>query len=174
MFNRNMNLLLLTDYYSTLPIAIVFYYMYTGITNNTLKRNIFISLWIIFSDYISKTIKQQEFPDWFKEYAIRPEGATNSDMLSRNGLNPVNRPGFPSGHMTMTATFVVFELLSRYKTSEGITDFINNNKLFVIFNLIILALMAFTRYYKGVHNWTQIIGGTILGSLMGIILAYFI
>ena len=75
--------------------------------------------------------------------------------------------------ITLFASFMIF---SKWKLSgEGnITNFITKNFMFVIVNLGLIVLTAFARYYKKCHNILQIIAGTIIGLIMGIILYYIL
>ena len=71
---------------------------------------------------------------------MRPKGSKNTDFFSRNGLRPVNTPGFPSGHMAAVSFFSTYLILERYSESnyKNLKEFIYNEKLFILFHLILL------------------------------------
>jgi membrane-associated phospholipid phosphatase len=116
------------------------------------------------SIFIAQLIKYILFP--FFEFAKRPEGACGCDYISQKG-DVSGRPGCPSGHMSTTAYFVVYNLMILIN-GDFIKKNINKN-FFIVANIVLLLLMAWARYYKKCHSFIQILLGIILGS----ILAYF-
>ena len=112
----------------------------------------------MFTTLSTDIIKRLPYPKFLWEITRRPEGAKNTDFLSKNGLAREDAPGFPSGHMSAT----VYTL--------GICSyFFVNNTIGHFLNLILIILMAWSRWYKGVHNLFQIMGGIGYGSIC----AYF-
>jgi membrane-associated phospholipid phosphatase len=93
------------------------------------------------------------------DFLKRPIGAANCDLLSRNG-NQEGKPGFPSGHMTSTVSFItsVYLLFPEYRS------------LCINFGLIYTLLMAMSRMNKRCHTLIQVIAGSILGFLSPIVL----
>ena len=128
---------------------------------------------MIINDNITKIIKKTKISIVFIKLTRRPEGAFNTDMLSRNGKVKSTTPGFPSGHMTTISFFVVYMILRKWDFEGSFINYFSNNLVFNIFNISLIFLMAWARYYKKCHNITQIIGGFIYGSLTGA-LYYFI
>ena len=100
----------------------------------------------------------------FGLYSRRPKGAYNTDYLSRNGKVSEDTPGFPSGHMTSMAAFAMYMIL-RKKGEQDWDEFIRENTVFFWLNVGSVLLMAFARWYKKCHNITQILAGTIYGSV---------
>ena len=104
------------------------------------------------------------YPNWFHKYSMRPKGASNCDYLSCGGIVKDNTPGLPSGHMTTTAYFVIYNVLYIIKNKI--------NKLFIIPNIFLLIIMGWARITKLCHNMVQVISGTILGIFLGILFFY--
>lgn len=93
------------------------------------------------------------------EFLKRPPGAANCDLFSRNG-NQSGKPGFPSGHMTSTVSFIT-----------GIYLFFPDYREWCInYGIIYIILMAMSRMNKKCHTLIQVIAGSILGFLSPIIL----
>ena len=83
---------------------------------------------MIVADLLTVIIKRISIhaPSFLNFLLHRPKGASNTDILSRNGLKPKSSPGFPSGHMTMTTVFAVYRLIRLYRrnTVEGVNIFL--------------------------------------------------
>jgi membrane-associated phospholipid phosphatase len=92
---------------------------------------------------------------------MRPEGAKDCDYLSCGGIVKPNSPGMPSGHMATTSYFVIYNILYIIKN--------NYNKMLIFGNIMLLILMGWARITKKCHNLSQVIAGTILGSLIGVL-----
>ncbi|MBQ4262933.1 MAG: phosphatase PAP2 family protein [Bacilli bacterium] len=69
---------------------------------------------------------------------------------------------FPSGH---TLTSIVFYGMLYYLISQTIKNEILKLTLF-IFLTFLLILISFSRIYLGVHYFTDVLGGIILGSIL--------
>jgi membrane-associated phospholipid phosphatase len=139
--------------------------LYKFFKNYNIKTSIKYFYGLILSTSLAQCLKYLiPYPNWFHKYSMRPEGASNCDYLSCGGLVKENTPGFPSGHMTTTAYFVIYNILYIIKNKI--------NKLLIIPNIFLLVLMGWARIYKLCHNLVQVISGTILGTLIGIIFFY--
>tara|TARA_B100000768_G_scaffold147538_1_gene141112 strand:+ start:921 stop:1448 length:528 start_codon:yes stop_codon:yes gene_type:complete len=160
----NSNILLMCDYYSMVPILIYFSGFYAGIYLEKIYEVILFICFILINDYITKIIKGLPYPEFLWSITRRPEGAFNTDYFSRNGKALKNAPGFPSGHMTSITSFCIYMIL-RKKGNTLWLDFIKKNYMFILFNLLLICLMGFARWYKKCHNLFQIIGGIIYGSI---------
>ena len=115
---------------------------------------------LISSTYVAQAFKYLiPYPKWSYKYTMRPEGARDCDYLSCGGVVKPNSPGMPSGHMTTTGYFVVYNILYILKH--------NYNKILIVANIILLLIMGWARITKKCHNLIQVVCGTILGSLMG-------
>lgn len=79
----------------------------------------------------------------------RPDGAKNCDLVNTGG--PAKTFGMPSGHVAIITTILV--LLDCSPT--------------IILPLI--ALMSWSRVYRGCHTIPQTIVGAVLGAVFGII-----
>ena len=122
---------------------------------------------LIISTFSAQALKYLvPYPKWFHKYSMRPKGASNCNYLSSCGQVPENTPGFPSGHMSTTSYFVVYNIL--YILTN------NYNKLLIIPNIILLVAMGWARIKKLCHNLIQVISGTFLGALIAYIFFYII
>lgn len=86
----------------------------------------------------------------------RPKGASACNIFCLPS-NDEGKPGFPSGHVATTTMMML--ILAYY-----IKDI-----YFTIFALMYIMLMAFSRYGKRCHNWTQITCGFIFGIIGALI-----
>ena len=124
---------------------------------------------IIITAFIHKYFKLfVQPPNILKDLWYRPKGAKGCDFQSMKGFAPDFTPGFPSGHMATTLYITTINILFSKK--------IKNKRLrwfFRFINILIIPLMAWSRYYKKCHNIIQITAGSILGTLCGIIF-YFL
>jgi membrane-associated phospholipid phosphatase len=117
---------------------------------------------LVVSTHLAQAFKYLiPYPKWTYGYTMRPEGATDCDYLSCGGLVKPNSPGMPSGHMATTSYFVIYNILYIIKN--------NYNKMLIFGNIILLIFMGWARIEKKCHNLSQVIAGTILGSLMGVL-----
>ena len=156
---RNLNIYVIADYISALPIGLVFYFVY-----NLVKKPLFDKYYLLgfvgtfVSSLTADFIKRLPYPDKYNSITKRPKGANYWDILSKNDYrNKKNPPGFPSGHMTMVTFFSTYLIFG----SETILE-----KTFLI-GLVIATVWA--RYIKRVHNIPQILAGTLLGAVYGIL-----
>lgn len=153
---KNFKIDTFSDIISSIPLTFYFTLVYLSIINEYPNNRIYLILFggLMFTTLTTDMIKRLPYPNFLWNITRRPDGAKNTDFLSKNGPAREDAPGFPSGHMSAT----VFTLLicSYYfvKTQAG-----------HITNLTIIFLMAWSRWYKGVHNIFQIIGGIGYGSL---------
>jgi len=81
-------------------------------------------------------------------HRLRPEHA----------LIPITKYSFPSGHATMAIIF--FSILS-YSIVEHIKN--KTKILLTSITLILILLIGFSRIYLGVHWFSDVLGGLILG-----------
>lgn len=115
---------------------------------------------LISSTYVAQAFKYLiPYPKWSYKYTMRPEGARDCDYLSCGGVVKHDSPGMPSGHMTTTGYFVIYNILYIIKH--------NYNKSLIVANIILLIIMGWARITKKCHNLIQVVCGTILGSLIG-------
>lgn len=150
---KNIDPINFADYISALPVAYVFYMFYMLV--KTCDRFYVIGFTGIMTSLISADfLKRIPYPKSWEFFTLRPEGANNWDILSRNDYsNKINPPGFPSGHMSTVAFFSVYMLISS-----------KDNKLEHAFLISLIVLTGWARWIKGVHNLPQILAGTVLGS----------
>ena len=126
------------------------------------KENVKYFYGLILSTFSAQVLKYLvPYPKWFYKYSMRPAGACDCDYLSSCGPVPENTPGLPSGHMSTTSYFVVYNILYILKN--------NYNKLLILPNIILLIGMGWARIKKLCHNLTQVILGTFLGALIAYI-----
>ena len=160
----NEHILLACDIYSVVPLGIYFAMLYFGFYTDNINEALGFCLFFFINNEITSFIKKLPYPESLWEVTRRPEGSFNTDYLSRNGLSKKDAPGFPSGHMTSMAAFAMYMIL-RKKGDQDWDIFVKENSFFVGINVLSVLLMAFARWYKKCHNLTQIIGGTVYGSV---------
>lgn len=91
----------------------------------------------------------------------RPAGATACNLLCNSG-SWAGKPGFPSGHMTITSVFAT-SMAFLYPTPLAIGSCV----------ALVLA-MGWSRYAKKCHTLTQIIGGTLYGFAIAVLFKGFL
>jgi membrane-associated phospholipid phosphatase len=167
-------MIIVFDFISLLPVVIYFSLLYNFLIDPIKNLiNMFLFIYILMSDYLVKIIKNLEYSPKLYKITRRPEGAYNTDYLSRNGKVPADTPGFPSGHVTTVTIFSLFMILVKWKFQMPWKDFLLNNKRFCFVHLFLIIITGIARYVKKCHNLFQIIGGFIFGSMMSIIF-YFL
>ena len=160
---KNFKIDTLSDIISSVPLCFYFTLIYLSVINPFQSNIFYIKLFIglLFTTLSTDMIKRLPYPRFMWEITRRPEGAENTDFLSKNGPAREDAPGFPSGHMSST----VFTLtISSY--------YFTQTMLGHILNLIVIALMAWSRWYKGAHNLFQIIGGIGYGCLCAYLVTF--
>ena len=90
------------------------------------------------------------------EALVRPAGARDCDALCNGGPSG-GKPGFPSGHMTTVSICVA-----------GLWLHGGRNPLVLWLGVPWIAAMAWARWAKKCHNWTQIVGGIVLGVALAV------
>ena len=166
------SLLLGADYISTLPIAFSFISLLEAVNKKNYLENALFLFWMHYSNGLTYFLKHLDYPESWRHWTDRPEGASNTDMLSRNGLKPPGTPGFPSGHMTSAAFFSTYRLLRlwREKGKQSVKKFVKENLTVVLFYSGIIFATAWARWYKKCHNLPQILGGIVVGTVQAVIL----
>jgi len=148
--------LIFLDYISILPLVFILVSFHNFIINFDLKELRFL-VWMISTSLLVELIKRIKYPKNLHKLTNRPEGCFNTDFLSRNGPQPNNTPGFPSGHMALTTLFCYKKILELDDT----------NFYGKIYYCIITLLMGISRYYKKCHTIFQILVGGIVGAISG-------
>tara|TARA_B100000123_G_C25592652_1_gene367780 strand:- start:125 stop:649 length:525 start_codon:yes stop_codon:yes gene_type:complete len=162
------------DFISLLPVVIYFSLLYNFLIDPVKNLvDIFLFIYILMSDYLVKIIKNLNYPPKLYKITRRPEGAYNTDYLSRNGNVPKNTPGFPSGHVTSVTIFSLCMILMKWKFELPWKDFLLNNKRFCFVQFFLIVITGVARYVKKCHNLFQILGGFIFGIIMSVIF-YFL
>lgn len=156
---------LIMDYVSVSNLALVCFPFLNFLITSNIYYGVFC-LAIILCHVITVGLKLFTSKTFTNPIFLRPRHARNCDYMCRNGLVG-GKPGFPSGHMSSTLVFFTFIILYKLKV-EG-AQFADMISLTLVSASYILAT-AFARYYKGCHNITQIVAGSILGSTIGLIM----
>ncbi len=118
----------------------------------------FIYLSIFFKTFVLSFIKKRTIK---LKIGKRPKGAVDCNMFSCGGLSSTG--GMPSGHMTFLFMLFVVAYINLKKL-----DLLTDN--FIYFFAVIILLTIVGRYFSKCHTLLQI----IMGSILGIILGYFI
>lgn len=159
--------LIFANYLSLLPLVFaVFICVYYLLSHINLVPSVFTESYLLgyfISIFLAQLIKYIIYP--FFDFAKRPQGAKGCDYNSQKG-DCSGKPGCPSGHMSTTAFFVVFNILILTKTNYIKSDI--NRRIFMSLNIILLILMGWARYYKLCHSILQIVLGSILGALLAL------
>lgn len=167
------------DYTSALPLAFFFVNVMEGVQDGNYTEMTLLITTMIVADLLTVFIKRMSAyaPKIFNFLLVRPKGASNTDILSRNGPKSPDSPGFPSGHMTMTTVFAIYRLIRLYRNKTSgdfniinIFNFFKTYPIQIMFYLGLIALMAAARLYKKCHTIPQVIGGFLLGTIFAIIL----
>jgi hypothetical protein len=157
--------LLFADYLSVLPLVyVVIICIYYTLSAIDIVPSVFSERYILgyfVSIFLAQLIKYILYPLF--DFAKRPQGARGCDYHSRKG-DCSGKPGCPSGHMSTTAYFVVFNLLILNKTNYIKSPL--NKQIFTSLNIGLLLLMGWARYYKLCHSICQIILGSLLGAFL--------
>ena len=160
----NDNILLVCDIYSIIPLCIYFVMIYLGAYTNNINEALGFIIFYFINNEIVSIIKKLPYPKLLWDITRRPEGAFNTDYLSRNGSANKDAPGFPSGHMTSITAFCLYMVL-RKKGELGWEEFIIGNPIFLGINILSIMAMGFARWYKSCHNMLQIVCGIIFGAI---------
>lgn len=165
-----MSLLVFANILSVLPLIIIAYNIFKSfilfLFNNNITQLIYV-IGLLVSSIVPQLIKKIPWAESTYHITMRPNGAKDTNYLSNNGLCANNTPGFPSGHMSTTSYFCIYNILF----------IINQTKLFnklqkillICTNLIIIFLMGWARIYKKCHTFIQVCAGIILGTIIAII-----
>jgi len=152
-------ILVILDYISVVPFLFVLSTIHSSIVNNNINE-LFFFFWMIGTSVIVELIKRIKYPPFLYNITRRPKGSYNTDFLSRNGRQPDNTPGFPSGHMAITTLYCYIKILKlNMKNVIGRSYYI-----------LIIILMGVSRYFKKCHNLVQILFGSLFGLVSGITL----
>ena len=140
----------ISDLISATPLAFYAIFFYLTIIKKSPQRFFYLKCFIglLLTTITTDIIKRIPYPSFMWEITRRPRGAANSDFLSKNGPRGDDANGFPSGHMSATVFTMAIMSLYFVKTRLG-----------HLFNIIFIILMGWSRWYKGVHNLFQILGG---------------
>jgi membrane-associated phospholipid phosphatase len=91
----------------------------------------------------------------------RPRGATDCDVFNRNGCQE-GKPGWPSGHMTLTVFVLVFAAFALRPAHPG---------AYCAAAVMLSVLMGAARIRKRCHTVGQVVSGALLGALLALLWA---
>ena len=137
----------------SISLVALFLYPYLRYVESTDPRWIWMGVGLTLADLMTKIFKQFTFP--LGGQFLRPSNGTNCDIFCRAGPAGL-RPGFPSGHMTVTTFFFVYMWL-KYKSTY-----------IAVFGLFMILLMAMARLQKQCHNELQVLGGALWGAIAAV------
>ena len=156
----------LASFLSFLPFVYCTYivsHYFLSLINFVNKKISEIYIIFFFVSIISAEILKKIFYNKF-EGTQRPHGAKGCDFFSL-GPDVSGKPGFPSGHLTITSYICVINILHiLYKSNASFVKKIS----LVTLNILLIISMGWARHYKKCHNLIQILGGTILGTLIAL------
>ncbi len=136
------------------------------------KKNRYTIFWAAsISIIIYFSINDWFFKDFlsnFFELRIRPYLAY-PDLIAPLGVRSVDA-SFPSGHMASTVLFVT--ILIYYSTAGLACRQKVRTRLAWLLGILFALAMAFSRIHNGMHYPTDVLVGTVLGILYGLIGIY--
>lgn len=91
---------------------------------------------------------------WFINPRPNPENLAAGIAELNRMYAPLNSPGFPSGHAQNAVVF------------WGTLAYVLKHRLFTIFSLILIAGIAYSRLYLGVHYLGDVAGGIVFGTII--------
>lgn len=165
------NKILFANFISFLPLALLIFII-INLTNQIYKKqnNEFTNKLLI--SFILSLLLSEIFKKiLFKKFTgtERPTSARGCDFFSI-GPDVSGKPGFPSGHMSVTSAACVMFILFLINSNK----FNKLTKVFlIILNLLFIVIMGWARHVKKCHNILQIIGGIILGTTISSLLYFF-
>lgn len=115
---------------------------------------------IIITDLSTKLFKYLTKKD-SPEFAKRPQGAFNCDIICRDG-NQSGKAGMPSGHMA-TLTFALVFMFMAYVYRSNVA---HAKTIYSIFAVTYICMMSYARHTKKCHNSIQIIIGIVWGAFL--------
>jgi membrane-associated phospholipid phosphatase len=133
----------------------------------------FLCFYIVFGEignFLTKRLFRHVFPT--EQLFLRPSPpSTGCGVFSDCGAGGSRTYGFPSGHAQLTSLAAMFwSLYVYYQTSLSTTQ-----KIIRISIMWVLAgLVWYSRVHIGCHNWIQISGGVVMGSLFGFLAFYIV
>lgn len=116
-------------------------------------RWLWMGVGLLLADGSTKIIKNLTYP--LQGPFLRPKDGSDCDIFCRNGPSG-GRPGFPSGHMTVTTFFFTYLWLKNQSTQLA------------IFGLFTTLLMALARMKKQCHNELQVLFGAFWGAALAV------
>ena len=124
-------------------------------TKNTVHLTAFLGLagTVTLTEFIKYTVVGYSNP--------RPRGAKNCNLWCNDGIQS-GRPGMPSSHASTVAFFTAYYAL-----------YSNNNMTVTVGLLIYAILVILSRYVKHCHTVEQLVIGSILGTMFGLLLYSF-
>lgn len=108
--------------------------------------------------------------EYIMPFLITVVGAEISGQLAKiifhrtrpvGGLEVENTFSFPSGHALIAAAFYGFLIYFFWRTAKSKAQ----KYFFLIAGLILILLIGLSRLYLGVHFFSDVIGGYVLGAL---------
>jgi membrane-associated phospholipid phosphatase len=114
-------------------------------------------LGVISTAYIGESIKYYII----KYKSPRPIGACDCNLMTNDGIQE-GKPGMPSGHSSTITFFTTFYFQQT-----------KNPKVKIILIIYALSVMI-SRYKKKCHTIHQIITGSLLGLIMGILVVWYL
>lgn len=132
------------------------------------------SLYIIMITGILVTDLTTRFLKWVSKstgsstlsFLKRPVDAKDCDILCTNGTQG-GKPGMPSGHMAMVLFFITFVYMMQIHSLDSVV----HKLMFIVLAIIYIAMMGYDRYRRKCHTFLQVLSGSVLGTIIGSIMA---
>ena len=128
-----------------LVYILIIYYSYFGYKSYSFIYYIIIFVWQIFNYKINGILKQ----------FIKQPRPANMKFINSSDKEAGKQYGMPSGHAQLTSSLMIFLIL----------EF--NNIYISTFSVIQLFITLIQRYTYKMHSISQLIVGTLIGSLIG-------
>jgi membrane-associated phospholipid phosphatase len=155
------------DYVSVSVVGLYTYPILKCIEEQSLDLKWIICLIGLFMMHIVTTVIKRlvhkPLTDYTNHWSHRPDGATNCDILCRNG-DQQGRPGFPSGHMATVAFFTIYWLIvhGMHRDAQVV------HVIFIIYTI----LVALSRHRKKCHTLLQICVGYGVGATSAVLMSF--
>ena len=153
-----------SDIISSLPLCFYFTLIYLSVIKSPPASLLYLKIFggLMFTTLTTDFIKRLPYPNFLWEITRRPEGAKYRFSF-KEWTSASRCTRFP---IRSYVCYCLYSIMCSYY-------FVETNIGHVL-NLLIVLLMAWSRWYKGVHNIFQIVGGIGYATLCSYIAIFLI